>query len=294
MKKLLVLALTGIFVLGFAAATMAEATLSGEVDFGVKGDQTPTVDSKLYDYGFGKMTLNGKLGDNLTGVLVFKSEPVGAYGTANGRPSGAVVVDEADVTFTQDFGTVKVGYFGWNVNQKDILDVKTSDVKTNCVLSGTFNVAEGISVGAAVAVPDTRVDEEFAYGLNVSYNADVFGGSILFIKPGLADGNDAIGFGLDVYYKVMDPLKVFVEARDYDEDFTNCVVGAVYDSADVPFYGRVEVDALKNGAEGDDSRIPIGIRVGYKMSNGAKIEGQYVIKEAKDTSNYYAKLIVPF
>jgi len=160
MKKLLVLALSVMMVLAFAAISMAEATFTGEIDPGYK---TFSDDSTSKDYSmpyiFGKITMAGKLGDNVTGTMVIKSNDDPNCNASSKATSDMLITDwrfdEADVVFTESFGTIKIGYFGWNNNPKDILDSVRGDVKSNCTVSTAIKVAEGFTLGLAYAAQPT-------------------------------------------------------------------------------------------------------------------------------------------
>ena len=196
MKKLLVIALSVVLVLAFATVSMAEATFSGEIDAGYKTYQVDSPAAGQGDqsmpYLFGKVVMSGKLADSVTGTLVIKDndDDISASGSGNataaGNNVGKMVFDEADAIFTVPFGTVKVGYFGWNNNPKDIIDTLRGDVKTDVVINPNFKITDNITLGLAYAIPtsndkgDTDGPNSAYYGVDLGFATDSFGFDLIY------------------------------------------------------------------------------------------------------------------
>jgi hypothetical protein len=309
MKKLLVIALSVAMILAFAAVSMAEATFSGEIDAGYKAYSPDQGKDQSMPYIFGKMVLSGKLGDSVTGTLVFKDadDDINATGNATAASDnvGKFAIDEASLVFAQSFGSIKVGYFGWNNNLKDIIDTYRGDVKTDVVVSGTVKVVEGLTIGAAYAIPTTddngKTDGKNAglYGIDLGYATDAFGADLIYTNSsGKLDkkGKDlATVTGVQGYYKLGD-LKPYIQYEVVSDtgtkdDLSNTIIGAIYESANSPIYGRVEYDL----SAPNDIENEYGVRLGYKLASGAKLEAQhYYGVSGKKDSREYVKVICAF
>jgi hypothetical protein len=316
MKKLLVIALSAMMVLAFAAVSMAEATFSGEVDTGLKTYTPNGGDTVSMPYIFGKVNMDGKLGNNVTGKMVIKSNSdpncfTNPQDPTNENLTNNFQFDEADVTMNEGFGNLKFGYYGWNNNLKDIVDTLRQDVKSDFVSSASIKLGEKLNLGVAYAMPatDTNGDAKGAnaakMGVDLGYNADSYGADLMYTNDSnyltkATNGNRAYILGVQGWYKVGD-FKPFVQYETVPGDAysgvtkmadapTNIIVGATYDSAKNPIYARVEYDAAKENAELSNET---GIRVGYKLSSGAKIEAQHFENNMKQT-NDYLKLICAF
>ena len=314
MKKLLVLALSALLVLGLATVSMAAATFSGEIRVGVTGNNANvytspnlTSDAASNAYAYGKMILSGKLGDDLTGTLVYLADPV----------SGGIKVDESDVTFTEDWGTVKLGYYGWNNNIKDIIGTITSDVKSQTNISFSFPISDSLKLGLAYAYTGTNnqaVDnwyaEKNAFGADLGWAGDTMGADLMYYNY----STDNNAWGVNAYIKLGE-VKPFVQYRalnwgdSYKTSVTDCILGLTWDPTATPIYARVEANIAPDGIYNDvklatyaktryDS-APWGVRLGYKLEDGAVVEFQYQAKGFLNKDNvtandYYVKLKCPF
>ncbi len=353
MKRILLFVITGMLIFGFSAVSMAAATFGGEITVGIQGwQQTASGSTTLIpqeelgntsgyanDYVFGKMVLNGKLGADLTGTLALKGDPV----------SIGAVWDEASLTFTEDWGTLKFGFFGWNNNLKDILDVWTDDIKSQTTVAFNTKLTDNISFGMAFAytgngygtVHDPWINDgslyvvgagnqdydystsahatgqdlnkaaayKNAFGGDLGFTSGIVGGDLLYYHY---NDNDS-AWGINASIQLGD-FKPFIEYRNFQSnaysDYTtepynlvNSIVGIIYESANSPFYARAEVDLNGKGFfassffteyfldQFNQEHIndtlyyfnsnytykgnPWGIRLGYKLMNGSKIEAQY-------------------
>jgi hypothetical protein len=323
MKKLLVIALSAIMILACAAIAMADISLTGEIDTGYKGATTSDVDNSM-PYIFGKVNVAGKLGDSVTGLMVIKSNSDPACPSTE-KLENNFQFDEADFTIAESFGTLKFGYYGWNNNLKDIIDPVRGDVKSYFVSSAALKITDNFTLGLAysfkgtdnastiVTVPaigDVTSAANTAYGdtidgqfgIDLGYATDSFGVDLIYTDKNAASAlyTSLAGTysttGIQAYY-LINGFKPYVQYEkasfsesSYD-DVANTIVGFIYDNADVPFYGRVEYDASDDF--GDNHMT--GVRVGYKLANGIKLEAQdYTnIKGTEDKADYF-KIICAF
>ncbi|MGE5581797.1 MAG: porin [Bacillota bacterium] len=251
MKKILVLALSGIMVLTMAAVSMAAVTVGGEGNFGYNftGKQ---------DFNDFKISATAKLNDEVTAFGALKAE------NTNG---GNVGFDEAWVSFTEPFATVKVGHFAYNAKGGvDIVPVVFGDLKNQAGISVTAPLSENISINGYVGMPSEN-NTQYAVGVAAKFGA--LSGDVNYFEPKQA--NNDPGYVVNVGYQVMEPLKLYANyetQKQNGQDVKDTIVGAQLDSANLPVYGRLEYDTQKAG---DDSNA-WGARIGYKMGNGASIQ----------------------
>jgi hypothetical protein len=312
MKKLFVLAVSAMMIFAMAGISMAAVTVGGEIDGGYKSYSNDVTDKTLsMPYIYGKVGINGQLGNNVTGTLVINDndEDITNNATTN-RTAAAdninnLVFDEASVTFAESFGNIKVGYFPWNNNLKDILDTYRNDLQTDCAISGTFKLGGGLSLGAVYAIPTTdaqgKTDGVNAaqYGADLAYTTDSYGADLIYTSntSGMTnkDGDAAVVMGAQGWYKIGN-FKPFVQYEIVQDtaskdDPTNTIVGATYESASNPVYARAEYDLSTS----NDKENAYGVRAGYKLASGVKIEGQYYanVQGSKDSKDYL-KVVCPF
>jgi Gram-negative porin len=319
MKKLLVLVMAVVMILAFAAVSMAEATLSGEVDTGYKTFKADNSDGVSSPYLFAKIVLNGKLGDDI-GL----TQDPGISETAN---ANSFTFDEASVTFTESFGTIKFGDWAWNNNPKDILDTYRGDLRSEFAVAGSFKVADGFTVGAVYGFGGTddkgKTNEENGrygyvnspYGVDLGYATDTYGADLIVTNNFWYSHTDTVNnvvvsskaytcTGVQGWYKVGD-FKPFIQYETVDvsdktngtNDPVNTIIGATYESADVPVYARVEYDLSKidhNIANlgADDAANEWGVRLGYKLASGVKFEFQDFVNKANATQTYLKVIAV--
>lgn len=297
MKKLLVLALAAIMVLSVAAVSMAAVTVGGEVNFGwnLIDSSTNTGKQTQNDFADAKVTATAELNDEVSAFAAIKSDNFAGSKT---------FIDEAWVKFTEGFGTIKVGYFGWNIKENlDIINL-VPDLKTDAGFNAVIKASDSVTIDLAAGQPydkaaDTGADGGFVYGAKVKYDTDVFGVSLAMANFGNYEKGADAPMSLNGYYK-MDAFCFFL---NYIPEFKlsdatgnakvkSAIIGATYDSADVPVYARLEYDVQAT----DNTETPYGFRIGYKL-NGAKIEYQTKIDtlQPKDTKAVsYLKLNVAF
>jgi hypothetical protein len=265
MKKLLVLAVVAIMIFAFAAIAMAEATFTGEVDTGYKSYAPNAAGEKdqSMPYIFGKVVMSGKLGDDVTGTMVIKSNgdpncTSTPTATANSLDN-SFQFDEADVTFTESFGSLKFGYFGWDNNPKDILDSLRGDTKSNFVASGAFKIAENFTLGLAYAIQPTSdkvtavAADPATYtlpvagvlggesksanspelGIDLGYATDTLGVDLLSTQDSgyyKSNGDRASVTGIQAWYKIGD-FKPFIQYEAIDAKMFNLVSGVIHYNA---------------------------------------------------------------
>ena len=237
MKKIMALLLTVGFIIGISAVSMAAATFSGEIDVGYQGWQQNqsgffhhhhfhplgnTEDAQA-DYVFGKMVLNGKLGEDLTGTLVFKDADTKYSSTADNMSN--LAVDEASVTFTEDWGSLKLGYFGWNNNLKDILDVWTDDIKSQSTIAFSTPLTDNINLGLAFAYTGTgygSVHDPWINDGTVMASSKIYWNGHLLADKIMADTNHPYLWGSA---SNLDNAEAYKNAFSADHGFTGGVAG---------------------------------------------------------------------
>jgi hypothetical protein len=309
MKKLLVLAIVVIMVFAMAAVSMAAITVGGEVNFGFNmrtadANETPISDfgnakimadankTTISDFGNAKITATAALNDEVTAFAAIKA------GDDIETVKTVAFVDEAWVKLTEGFGTFKIGKWGWNGKEKLDILAPVADLNNNAGMNLVATVAEGVTVDVYAAEPQDKNSSGdpnsggFLYGFKAKYDTDSFGGAIAMSKGGFESDTDS-AIQLDAWY-TMDAFCLFL---DYNPEWKlagkklqSAIIGATYDSADVPVYARVEYDASPE--TGADSAY--GFRLGYKI-NGAKIEYQTIKDWVKGSSaTSYLKVNVVF
>lgn len=302
MKKLLVLALSVVLVLGFSIAALADVTtnIHGEAYLGFKN--TTAVDD---NQTVGEFNINATavIDDNVTVFGKIKTWDAGGH-------SDSYSNDE--VWASAKFGTVttKVGYFGWGFGgDKDILNTASDDFKGNrAALLVTVPFAEGFNGEAFYSYAASKKAAllgDGAYGVGLSYAAETWS---IGVKYGDSKSNDesvtnsAWGTSGDGFsatgkdhkltnvtasYKGIESLDLFLSytnltdvntatAGKYD-DVTTSIVGVIWSPADLPWIVRAEYDLndeLKaNGAGGNLGSTqytdfnPWGFRICYKINN---------------------------
>ncbi len=150
-----------------------------------------------------------------------------------------------------------------------------------------------------------------AVAVGFDYTADALSIGLIFAQPNLeAKGTpfetDSV-IAANIAYAI-GAFKPFVSYSSYsgtnmaakDVENTDIIVGFTLESADMPFYARVEydVDSENEVANWADDLSLYGIRLGYKLNANAAIEGQFkTVANAggTDTDNdTYLKLKVTF
>jgi hypothetical protein len=282
MKKLLVLLLAAMMVLSVAAVSMAAATVGGEVKLIYATEDKPNTadEAKWTDKAEAKITATTQVSDSVTGFAAFK-----AANAAQG-----VNLDEYHITIAQDICYFKFGYFGHKLTPSlDIIKAfgSVKELKTNVLAEGTFNIADGFTLGVDYALDgnagnlgDIAGVYDGAYVLSLAYAADSFGGAVNFF------GNDAKNDGeyknitaLDVWYQPVDMLKAYVayvdasqkKAAGAKDPKASIIIGAYADFTDA-LYGRFEYNLEDYKAKSNN----YGIKLGYKFANGITAEAKAV------------------
>lgn len=272
MKKFIVVTVLT-FALVFSAAMIASAapTVSGEVNFGKNFETNSSI-------GYGKINADANITDNISAHVGFEADGI----------LDSVTTDEAWFKMNGDMGTLQVGKFAYNQKSGiDILDPAIADMEYALTASYSVKVADGLTVNAAAANDDNVANPGLVYAVGVAYANDMFGGDVNYFKPVVGNDNSAIG--ANAWYKLGD-FKLFGNYEKNDTiDATDSVVGASYDSAKMPLYGRVEYNLEANDA---DNSNPYGVRVGYKVNNNMKVE--YQTKQNSTADDQYLKAIVTF
>lgn len=279
MKKLLVLGLAIVMVLAFAAASMAATvTVGGELDFG-KGWIDTAGWQDEYNVCNAKVTFTAQIADDVKAFVALK-------GDAANSPAWNVLVDEAWTQFTEDYGTIKVGYFGYSQNQKDIIDAVIGDVKSALTVTYAGKLTDQLTLNLAAANEGNADGLDYSVGL--AYDADNFGVNINYFK--WATLVDAY-YSAEGYYK-LDALKLYAQYENYSNHSSaqNFIVGGVYDSADVPLFVRAEYDLNDQGAGSNDWAV----RLAYKVTANYKFQYTMFHQNAGDYVKNELLLITTF
>lgn len=236
----------------------------------------------MYDFGDAKVTATAAVNDEVSAFVAIKSEALG---------TNATFVDESWVKFTEGFGTVKVGYYGWNIKENlDIIKL-VDDIKSDCGINAVIKASDAVTVDFFTAQYFDKSlaggDGGFLYGVKIKYDTDVFGVSLATGKNSYVKDAES-PMSLNAYYK-LDAFTVFmnyIPEGKYDVKSTmgtgtiskvqSAIIGATYDSADSPIYARAEFDVQPT----KDTEAGMGFRIGYKI-NGAKLEYQTSIDPGK-------------
>ncbi|HBE80565.1 MAG TPA: hypothetical protein DDW65_22690 [Firmicutes bacterium] len=316
MKKLLVIALSAMMVLAFAAVSMAATTIGGELNFGwylgqpkaltydEATDTTTEADTALGDFANAKVTVTADLTDSIKGFAAFKSSD----------SMDKDFVDEAWVKYTQDWGTVQAGFFEFTTDgDVDIIDSYSTNVKHHSGLAVTGKIADGFSVTGYIAGADISAAEsdlEYYYAGGVSYDTDTWGAQVL-MATNSADDAATITYA-NAYYK-LGIAKIYFNYADADKALYGEPapgIGGTYVATDGTvstvtttmkgsvgilgasfetdkFYGRAEYEVLQSDVEDDaDLDASYGFRLGYKVTDGTKIEYQTKAFEGADAQSY--------
>lgn len=275
MKKLLVFALSVVMVFAFAALSMAaEVTMNGVVKAGYdwSGDGGDNV-------SYTELTANAKLNDSVSAKVVYKWDPI-----RSGDASGSAGIDEGDFTITQSYGTFQFGYWGFNI--KDDVDILNgifgdNDIKNSAQMKATFKLSDHVSAMGFISPVQDGIG---FYAASLGYAADSFGVDTYYVaaenKDTATSASSATYYyksavAANAYVKPMDSIKVFVhygkatlcDDVSSDTDPESAIVGAIFESENIPVFARFEYDTKKGLADSADVN-PWGFRLGYKFANG--------------------------
>jgi hypothetical protein len=271
MKKSIVLVLSAIMILSFAAVSMAAAAVNvgGELNFGWGLSQTAADDlvKDLNQFGDAKVSVTAALNDQVTAFAALKSTDF-----------ATTFVDETWVKFNESFGTAQVGYFEYTLDGDVDIIPSTTGLKNKAGIAFATKVAEPITVSGYLARRDpsalTGDDMETQYAVSAAYDTAAFGGKVNYVGD-TTEGTDAYET-VNLYYNLA-PAKVYLDYEMLADSQNNAVIGALYEGNSI--YGRVEYQAVKPDGQ-DDANI--GYRLGYKLGNGAKIEYNNVSTNGQD------------
>lgn len=254
MKKFVAIVLSLVLVFAVAIIASAAPTVSGELDFGKNFEANSNIAN-------GKVGFNSNIAEGMNTNIVLKADPIDTTG---------VTVDEAWFQAAKEFGTFKVGYFGYN--QKGGIDILTpaiGDIKDGLTASYSVKLNDNVTLNAAAANDDETVvtpEKGLVYSAGIGYATENFGGDVNYFKPVVGDDNTAIG--MNAWYK-MDDLKIYGNYENNSQSTVkDMIVGANYDSAKVPVYARGEYN-LQQNISGTNA---YGVRVGYKVNNNMKLQ----------------------
>ncbi|TCL53736.1 porin-like protein [Hydrogenispora ethanolica] len=281
MKKLLVLALSAMLVLGFSFAAMAETkvTFAGEGQFGY--DLEKDVDLSEFNINVTAAT------DNVTLFGKIKTEKA-----TNDKSN--YMTDEAWASVAIGSATVKAGFFGWGFGgSKDLLDV-AKDFKSQTGLSITAPIAEGFtgklfySLNASTYEIGTA-DGAVAAGLD--YANDVWGAGVAFGDT--KKDNDQKVTGVTAFFIPVEGLKTYVtyttQSYKAGSDEDDLLVGFYWTPVDNPFELRAEYNTEdSNASKANDWAV----RAFYKLNANAKLRYDIANKDDKDESSI--RIVVSF
>jgi hypothetical protein len=259
MKKLLVVALSAMLVLGMATVSMAAVTITGEID--------STLD------------LTTDTASTTNGNLVFAAainDDVSA--TARVNFGGAVAssdistMDNYSVTVKLGTGSLQAGYCDLGTGGKfDVIASQAGNVGKQ--VTGP-NVIYSMPIGDAIKV---KVAYDYAagdMGFDIGYAAEKFGVDLVYVSPSVGDATDA----LNGYYNVSDALVVYgqyaITPVNVDAQLG---IGAKY-TADWGF-GELEYGYDATGVQ------ETVIKVGYNVKPNAALVLKSVSPDGGDAAN---------
>jgi hypothetical protein len=196
MKKLLVVALSAMLVLGMATVSMAAVTITGEANF--TWDVTNEATSSDC-----KVVFDNAINDTVSVNAAIKGSNL------------ALGFDTYSATIKSDALTLQMGYFGTGFGgSTDLLDKVIADVK------GASNLLVTYAISDALAVKLDYLYGPGDYGFIVAYTSDAISADL-----GMAGGTDP-GTAINFAY-TMGAIKLYLnyETTDVDEDQ---IIGALY------------------------------------------------------------------
>jgi hypothetical protein len=271
MKKLLVLFLSAVMVLSFAAVSMAAATVEGDWRVEWVQDESAANDDLAFKQHDLRLNFKGKVSDTVDAYMQY------TFGTTE-------ALKEYYVTFNQSWGKVMAGQWDYKLVPSRVLikpqgslncvNAKTSSNKGLQILT-EVPFADGFTFGFWL-VPDLTEDQ-MDYDLKLAYKADSFGAEVHYGETNSAlDDADYISF--DVYYNVVDNIKVFLYGVDAGDNITTWednlapVVGATFSNiAGSKLTASLEL-ALE---ETDVDFTEYALQFKYAFSNKVALEVEY-------------------
>jgi hypothetical protein len=275
MKKLLVVFLSAVMVLAFAAVSMAAATVEGDWRAEWQDSESSDLFFKSHDL---RLNFKGKVSDSVDAYMQY------TFGTAT-------ALKEYYVTFKQDWGKVQAGQWDHKLIPSRVL-LKPHGI--NCINAKNYGTAtpkigdmqllfdipvDAFTFGALV-IPDLT-DDEMAWDLKFAYKADAWGAEVHFgdYEPA-NDDSDYISF--DVYYNVSDSIKVFLYGIDAGDDLVAWednlapVIGATFSN----IAGSKLTASIEYALEETDDYTDYGVQLKYAFNNKLALEVEFTNPDA--------------
>jgi hypothetical protein len=300
MKKVLVVFLSAVMVLSLASLALGTISVSGgEMKWkymfqgeNSEGGESPDVTKvEKNDQMEGKFKVESKISDQLSAYVVSKVK-------VKDKTDGAkcdFFADEYAAIYTADFGTVKVGYFGYNTKGKvDILDPAIKDLKSVTGILYSNKIADTFNVDVWYT-PDSHTHDEIlfdnAYAVKLGYATDMWGADIAVVNTGetattTLDKNyqdTKTGYSANAYITPIENLTAYMNySVDQYEDVVT-LIGGMYTFGN--FTARVEYDLNNNLGANSDGSIHYkdsdkhemesnlyGVYLRYKANHGVEYE----------------------
>jgi len=308
MKKLLVLVIAIILVLSLTAVSMAAVTVSGFLRYNLDSS------TGTFNNGYSRVGINvdDVVNDQLTIHAQIRNESAAAkWYDSNVTTGSTTFLNDYYATIKQSFGTFKIGQWEndfWG--DVDVFDPDNDSLwMTPCAiefapkLSGGFTAAiwynPVLAKDADISKPVNQdcqngavpvgVPGLGAYTVSVGYAADALSVEAAYGNLGQTNKNVDILLNdnswtiLNVSYKVIDPLKLFVHYDSTGHDiYTNEILGANYAFGKTGFSTQLEYDFAYNNA--NDKPIGLGL---YYSANKMNYTFYYINNvSGKNTYSY--------
>jgi len=291
MKKLLVVALSAMLVLAYATVSMAAITWTGEANVGLQispdGSQGQFSDCKVV----ADAAINDTVSVNAAikgGVSTLYADSATEQLSTN---TATIGLDTYSISNKFDMGTLKLGFFGVNLNGKrDILGCVIPELKPASMIQFAANVGEGMT--AAISYDYL---EAAAYVASFTYDV-----APLYVQVGIENytpvtdpatipSPDAVsGTALNVGYNIGDALCVFLNYETVgDLDLTDQIVGVTYTT------GAIGLRFEYNAEQAADSN-PMGLRVQYTAADSLIYTLEYVNDGSGDDPSMKVKATAKF
>jgi hypothetical protein len=268
MKKVLIVFLSAVMVLSLASLAFGSiAVTGGEMKWkymfqGATSEGAgATAKDEINDQMEGKFKVESKISDQLSAYIIPKVK-------VNGKNDGCNFwADEYAAVYASDFGTVKVGYFGYKTKGNvDILDPAIKDLKSVTGMLYSNKIADTFNVDLWYTPDYHKHDEALydnAYAVKLGYTSDMWGADVAVVNTN-EDGAKT-GYSANAYIMPVENLTAYMNySVDQYEDVVN-IIGGMYTVGN--FTARVEYDLNNNlGANSDGS-------IHYKDSDKQEMEG---------------------
>jgi hypothetical protein len=277
MKKLLVVFLSAVMVLSFAAVSMAAVNVSADwrAEWQILENDTKTTPS-YDDLGFGmydlRFNFDGKVSDSIDAHLQM---------TYSGN---AAAVKEYWATFKQSWGTIQAGTWDYKLIPSRVI-IKPHGI--NCVNEKTMQIVTTIPVGdfsiGALVIPDTRAGMNMDWDLKFGYKADAWGAEVHYGYDDSKLSAKNNYYSADFYYQITKDLKVFAFAIDTEgalspkswNDELAPVIGAQWKNiAGSKLTASLEFGLEEAGAAGKEF-TPWASQLKYSFNNKLALEIEY-------------------